>query len=341
MKETFESRTRKKCGRADLWIILGITVVLIVAVVVVLLKLLDQSEKHVETVKEMKVGYSNSTWNPQVRECEISLERDVTANPDRVEATFEQLNLSEKGIKQIARLSKLQNVNFTGSTIKDEWLKHLEKLPLNNLNLTATDITSKGLQSVARMKRMEKLVLEELPDIDDESIEILKPLGQLRKIHLKGSKITARGIRALSAFPLLTDVHTCNSDANNDFLLALSQLKGLEEVKLDQSQLAAEGMSYFPKLKRLRKISLQECNVDDKGAAALANLPAIQVMNLANNPLSDKGLACLEKCRTLINLNINDCENITDKGLKHFSSAKPACYVSHAIGREDFNKSME
>lgn len=340
MRQPFTSRAKNTTGRTDLWIILGITIVLIVAVVVVLLRLLDQSEKHVETVKDMKMGYSETTWNPATRECEISLEREVNANPNRTEATFEQLNLSEKGIKQIARLRKLEVVNFTGSTFKDSWLKHLEKLPLKHLNLTATDITNNGLESVARMKKLQELILEELPSMNDESIRILKPLQKLKKLHLKGAKITARGIKELAAFPLLSDLHISDVDANDDFLSSLSDLEGLKELTLKQSTLSLAGCSKLAKMKTLSKLFLDGCNIDDSHAAALSQIPNVFQIALSSNPLSDKGLAEFEKCKSLAFINVNECKNITDKGLVHFHHAKPNCNITHVFGQAEFNKSI-
>lgn len=340
MRVTLDSRTRGYSGRADLWVILGIAIALIVAVVVVLLKLLDQSEKHVATVKEMKVGYSESTWNPRTRDCELSLKRMVEANPDRTDATYEQLNLSLKGIKQIARLRKLETVNFTGSTMKDEWLELLVDLPLKQLNLTATDISNKGLEHVARMTRIRGLTLEELPSMNDESIIILGPLKDLQSLHVRGAKLTARGIKALAAFPVLTDLYISHADANDEYLLALSDLEGLEVLTLDESTLSLAGCSNFKKMKKLRKLFLQGGNIDDKRAAAIARLPNVAAITLAGNPLSDTGLTELEKCPNLVGLDLNECKNITDKGLLHFRRAKPNCKVTHIVGQINYNRSL-
>ncbi len=340
MRVTLHSQTRKYSGRADLWVILGITIVLIVAVVLVLLKLLDQSEKHVETVKDMKVGYSETTWNPQTRDCELSLERAVEANPDQTEATYEQLNLSLKGVKQIARLKKLAVLNLTGSTMKDEWLSLLVDLPLKHLNLTATDISNKGLESVARMTGIRELILEELPAMDDESIIILGPLKNLYKLHMRGAKLTARGIKALAAFPLLSDFCVSHTDADDEYLRALSGLEGLAVLNLDESNLSLAGCSNFKQMKKLSKLFLQGCNIDDKRAAAIARAPNVAAITLAKNPLSDVGLAEFEKCPNLLGLDVNECKNITDKGIAHFRSAKPKCRISHVVGQIDYNRSL-
>lgn len=341
MSKTTINRNRRKSGRADLWIILAIAVVLIAAVVIVLLRLLDQSEKHVETVKDMKVDYADSRWNPESKYCELSIERDVNANPDRRDAVFEQLNLSENGVKQIARLKKLVNLNLTGSTLSDDWLRHLEKLPLEKLNLTATDITNKGLESVARITSLKELVLDELDGINDQSILILKPLKKLKRLTFNGAHVTADGIKNLTGFKMLKYFHSSGSNANEDFFQELGELKEVKELKLERSSISVAGISHLSKMKNLRTLYIDGSGIDDIRAAAIAqscgNLEAIA---LANNPLSDRGLAELEKIKNLMIVNVNDCKNITDKGIEHFAQARPGRHVSHESGKEKFNKSM-
>ena len=68
--------------------------------------------------------------------------------------------ITDAGLKVLAKLPKLTKLNLGGTTITDAGLKEVAKLEkLTYLNLNETQITDAGLEEVAKMKQLQELTL--------------------------------------------------------------------------------------------------------------------------------------------------------------------------------------
>lgn len=127
-------------------------------------------------------------------------------------------------LPKLSSLSELQNVNLTASDVTDAGLKHLAALgKLQSLNLAQTSISDAGLKHLARLENLEWLDLTRT-SIDDAGLERLKPLTKLRHLGLRGTRITAAGLKALQALPQLVSIDVADTAITPiDLLLHLPQ----------------------------------------------------------------------------------------------------------------------
>lgn len=79
-----------------MWILPGVTVLLLVAMVATVLRLLDQSESHVESVSEVKFKLSNVQFRMKKSEADEMIEHDIKKDQYRTEAAYPHCELTRR-----------------------------------------------------------------------------------------------------------------------------------------------------------------------------------------------------------------------------------------------------
>ncbi len=127
----------------------------------------------------------------------------------------------------------LRNVNATfQENITDEGIKHLESLEyITELYLYGTQLKNKGLKTVGKFDRLQKLCLDQT-EITDAGLKHLRGLPELKILHIRSKgKITDEGV--------------------SDIVI----IKSLRELKIGGTQITAIG-------KKKLRILLPRCVVD-------------------------------------------------------------------------------
>ena len=94
------------------------------------------------------------------------------------------------GIKNLAGLTRLRELRFTSSPIRDEAMETLIKLPaLTRLSLAYTDLTRKGIAQLPGVRTLTELDLSGV-DIDDDGLAAIsgafhaqRPLSPRRAVR--------------------------------------------------------------------------------------------------------------------------------------------------------------
>lgn len=94
-------------------------------------------------------------------------------------------------------------------------------------------------------------------------------------------------------------------------------LKGRKpaDLRLNGSSITGTGLAVISDWK-IAEIELEASALTDEGVSVLADFPMLKRLNLSSTGISDRGLAKLKKANCLVYLNIRNCKNITNKGIR-------------------------
>jgi hypothetical protein len=275
--------TRRSSGKFDLLIIAIIFLLIFGAFIFVLFQIIGHSEEHVETVRKTKVIYNESLrWRPEGQMCEANIRNDLMKFPDRKSAEYTNLNLDEKCLKLIGRMSGLQDLKLTRSTIQSSWLKHLTTLPLRSLGLNSTAITDKAIPIILSFPNLNGLGIGDT-EVTDKGLELLSASKPLRRLELNLARnVTNNGIKHVG------------------------KLTQLRELEIGESRhLTGKCLSYLKDLKNLRFLGLDSISLTDDDLSGLSSFERLSVLDISNCQLTDKSLVEIVKCGSLTNLNLS------------------------------------
>jgi hypothetical protein len=183
--------------------------------------------------------------------------------------------------------------------------KKLKSLVLHGGHLRNVDLTSKGIEAVVKLEKLEELDLEHLSIVDSAFIKICTSCHSLQKIYLSEcQELSSKAVQALSKVKDLKEIilknitiddaalekicrhckeiqklHLINCQAlSQKGLKALSSVSSLKEIRISHSKMDDTVLKKFSGgLSNLEILSLANCPfVTSKGAKALLNLPKLR-----------------------------------------------------------------
>ncbi|MCA9804366.1 MAG: protein kinase [Cyanobacteria bacterium HKST-UBA02] len=217
-------------------------------------------------------------------------------------------------------------INWEAQPYNDDSLKGIADLPLENLNLSFTQVTDRGIDTIVGIKTLHRLDLEGLA---------LKP----------------DSVRKLSKLPELYVISLGRGPVGDDIFDALSKIQSLEIIRLSACNgVAGKGIASLNDLPNLRNLSLTGTRVDyrymtdldaqtvhslylgntgleDKDVPFILHMTNLRRLAADNNQLSGAGLWKLRRLRRLKILTLSHCPNIDKRDLERFRSWRPACSV--------------
>lgn len=322
-----QSRQRRSSGKADMWILLIITVLLVGAMIMLTLKLLDQSEEHVKSVKQTKFRYVDSNeWKPSVTDGERQIEEDLKTSPDRTEARYQELELTKRGFENIGKMRNLQHLQLNGCNVKSSWFKYLEPLPLESLDLTAVELDNKAMKRIAKISTLRNLNFESSAFTDD-LLKELQPLSELRNLSLKQTQVTDEGLKYLTAFPKLHTLVLGFTKVTDKGCETLAQLSDLKSLNIEGVFLKAPGLKKLKGLDQLKSLAAKRAEFGDAEIEAVCEYPNLTFLTVSRNPFTEKAMSKLARMKTLRSLYMDDCPNITPAAVDRLRKALPDCNI--------------
>ena len=104
---------------------------------------------------------------------------------------------SDEGLKEVAKLQQLEQLYLSNTRITDAGLKDVAKMQkLTILHLVNTKITDEGLKEVAKLQELEWLFLDGT-QTTDEGLKEMAKLQKLERLDLFSTKITKAGVAEL------------------------------------------------------------------------------------------------------------------------------------------------
>jgi hypothetical protein len=115
-------------------------------------------------------------------------------------------------------------------------------------------------------------------------------------------------------------------------LANLEELKGLQLLFLEDTQITDAGLAHLHGLKNLLTLSLNGTKVTDAGLVHLEGLSELRSLFLRNTRMTDAGLEHLRGLLSLRSLELSGT-NVTDEGVKTLCEALPNLEVGGPHGR--------
>jgi hypothetical protein len=117
-----------------------------------------------------------------------------------------------------------------------------------------------------------------------------------------------------------------NTKATGATIKEIAQIKTLEYLMLDGSDIDGKSLAPLRDLKKLKQLSIDGESIDDKAISFVADLPQIAVLLLSNTNISDESIATLSRCQKLELLAIGKTK-ISKEGRNELISKLPDCLI--------------
>ena len=191
--------------------------------------------------------------------------------------------------KFVKAAPELENLFVNGSTISDEGLTVLAKLPkLKHLGIHhgQKEMKGKGLLALKENRNFTSIEFGGMQGIDDVTVGYLAELPHLRAINIYHTMNTRASLPLLvKKNPLLEkfslNPHFDPQRFSAEDIAMLAPLKNLSELLLNDMVLPYEnGLSHLTALKGLKKVSLEWSIYKDEDLAKLkAALPRVEIIS--------------------------------------------------------------
>ncbi|SVC26935.1 uncharacterized protein METZ01_LOCUS279789, partial [marine metagenome] len=240
-------------------------------------------------------------------------------------AIREALEKPEGELITKADLEKVRYLQVTDD-LTDEGLKEVAKLQqLTGLSLYDTKITDAGLKDVAKMKQLEYLGLAST-QITDAGLKEVAKLRKLTELEFLAEQITDAGLKEVAKLQKLTGLALHSNNITDAGLKELAKMKQLESLGLDGTQITDAGLKEVAKLQNLTFLDLTNNKITDVGLKELAKMKQLESLGLDFTKITDAGLKEVVKLQKLTFLGLNDTK-ITDAGVAELKKALPKCNI--------------
>ena len=333
----------------------------------------------VVTLSTLPVGYV--AWErEQCRRGEAAIKRLDPDNPNTrliFQSSFEIPARPTTGrpdwLKYLLGNDDFRTVHFatlTGDSITDSELALLTALPnLHDVIIQAPQVTDEGVSHLPRLKAVESFSFAANKRVTGEGWEIigkwhglrevsfracnfcdddvskLRPLTNLKSLHLNGTNITDSGLEGISQLASLEGINLSLTKVSDSGLRHLAQLANLQWLNLSYTKAAGTGLKQLSNLPKLEVLNLRDSNVTDNDLAHIAGVKNLKDLDLSDTVITDSGLAHLRSLRNLESLDLART-NVSDAGLQyleHLENLKELCLGETGVtvaGAADLKKSL-
>lgn len=247
------------------------------------------------------------------------------------------LSLTSTGLCSLSKLTKLKELDFTGTQLTDDVLRVLcQTLDLEELWMYGCQITNVALsflasqqslhslklddcdrltdlEPLAQLKALRKLGLSNCENLTDRCVDPLSKLVQLQDLDLTGTHVSES---ALSTLHPLTSLKILNIEPISDEgLQGLEPLTSLQKLNLHHT-VTDVGLRAVARMTGIHVLDLSQCqNVTECGLRALVSLASLRTINLSGLPITNAALTVLGQIVSLTSVDLTDCGRITADGV--------------------------
>jgi Leucine-rich repeat (LRR) protein len=225
--------------------------------------------------------------------------------------------LTTKGYKLLTQIPDLQALMLDGTAITNDGLKELSGITsLHWLDISRTQITDAGIPLLARIERLQTLLIKDVPRLTESGLADLKELKTLRVLHITVDKdpraMTAhisklKNLLELSIRPIGNDEAEQIASLENLQILDVGNLTSDDGVAFRGAtgkpgrRMPAKKVGKIDPDKPAKKSSANE--ITDTGLRSLVKLKNLRILDVSGNPVTVAGakeLATLETSKTFV-----------------------------------------
>jgi Leucine-rich repeat (LRR) protein len=229
--------------------------------------------------------------------------------------TLEKVNIPPLPLILLEQIRSLRTLHVTGWS--GSFIEHGGKLSalqtLRALRLSGPDIDDQILEEVGRLPELRILELVDA-DVTDAGLRHLAGLGKLVSLSLRGCRrITGAGLKAIAGLQALRALDLSGTRVDDAGLARLGRRPGLRHLGLAGLGITDAGLRALGPLPALVSLDLHGTPVTDAGLASLGAMPGLRRALLAETAVGDGALRHLAASRGLRVLDL-DGTAVTDAG---------------------------
>jgi len=236
--------------------------------------------------------------------------------------------VTDAGIRHLARLPMLQHLDLTGTGITDAGLQVLRHLPrLRTLSLAWNRVTPEGITVLAHLDELEHLDLWS-SGVGDAALRALAGKRRLRHLAIV---VTDAGLPLLHALPVFKSWQggdaelsllghrsvpnhlTLRGSFTDRGMQHLRGLEGLFSLNVDDARLGITAAALEP-LVSLPRLGVLAVDAKDDWMPFIAALPNLRHLSAQDTSAGDDGFAALSASRSIEYIWGRRCHNLRRRG---------------------------
>jgi len=221
------------------------------------------------------------------------------------------------------RTGRVTGVDLRASWVTDSDLPQLAALPyLTHLDLSLTRITDHGLQQLKNAPGIVELNLYYAEQITDEGMAAVKGWKKLKRLTLRGTKITDTTLEHLANVTTLESLDIGYAQVTDVGLDRLTPLANLKELVIGGNKLTDVGLQALRQLPGLTSLSLGgmqrtdsglwTISLTEQGLDAVTTLKDLRELRLDGMPVTARWLEKLKALNKLERLSLQGCKRLGD-----------------------------
>jgi len=166
---------------------------------------------------------------------------------------------------------------------------------LQYLELYMIPVAEIGAERLSRLSGLQYIGMPE--DTDDSHLALLKGQKGLKSLNLCSTRITGRGLVALSHLPQLRTLDLRRTKLTCDSLSVLTACAALETLFLSETDVNDQAVRALVELPRLKTVALHNTRITDASVECLLELPRLEHVSLYGTLVSEQGWKLLSERR--------------------------------------------
>jgi hypothetical protein len=214
------------------------------------------------------------------------------------------------------------------ATTDDQGLSRLVRVPgisERRLDLTLPNVTNDGLKLVAKLSKVQALVLDG-SKVTDAGLIHLRELGELRRLYLQNTQVIGNGLRHLEHQKNLEELFFASCPLTEKAFQHLGRMTQLKTLHLQETPLNDILMAHLTTLRGIENFAIGGTRIGDQGLARLADFKNLKRLDLFGTRVSDASLPLLESMTNLESLNLS-MSKVSRSGIKRLQKKLPKCVI--------------
>lgn len=257
---------------------------------------------------------------------------------------FNMGEITDGSVDEILKSKHGNRLWIDQGSLSPEALLRLKPVHVVSIALINMPVSDAHLKALAQLKTIKLMRLFENPQLDNESLQCIRPMDNLTELMIRNDRVTDRGVKYLAGMNnleiLSLDRCTNVSDKSLD---VIEKLASLNRLSMAATKVSKAGVLRIAKMKKLHTVSVAKLPCDSECVHELMKLP-LKNLSLRYTGLNSKDFLLLSKLKDLKQLDVRDCP-LTKDDQKQFVANRillnlPPCRIirERRVGVESFGE---
>lgn len=215
--------------------------------------------------------------------------------------------------------ARFENVEGTwrAHMAEDQDLEELPDGKVESLELSESKVSSRGFDGL-RNRGIKSLKILESSSIDEQAAGSIARLDTLESLEFDMcSSLKDDCLAPLSSLPRLRRLSVTNCNGIDDGIVeSLAAMPFLESLDISGTSFAPASLPRLAAVKRLSTLSIARLNLQDEQMPLLSELPVKTIVVSSNHALTETGISTLAKNKSLRQIDLRHCENVSAEQLR-------------------------